>query len=219
KQFKPNYFVKFLRKAFFYLFAAPIIYLYIKITLNTKYIDRYKARPIKKSKRGGIVVVNHVHNLDAPMSAHVTWPKKEIYTTLPENLTNRKYGFLVKLLDGVPIPTTVSETKIFFYILAKEMRKGKLIHFYPEGHLIKECDHLRPFKNGAFTLAADNDSPILPIVIKFVKKEKGFRKRKTLVITGDPIYPNANLRKRDLARQLKEEAFNQMNEMLNKDYD
>ena len=219
KQFKPNYFVKFLRKAFFYLFVAPIIYLYIKITLNTKYIDRYKARPIKKSKRGGIVVVNHVHNLDTPMSAHVTWPKKEIYTTLPENLTNRKYGFLVKLLDGVPIPTTVSETKIFFYILAKEMRKGKLIHFYPEGHLIKECDHLRPFKNGAFTLAADNDSPILPIVIKSVKKEKGFRKRKTLVITGDPIYPNANLRKRDLARQLKEEAFNQMNEMLNKDYD
>lgn len=218
KQFKPNYVSRFLRKAFFYLFVAPVLYLYIKVYLNTKYIDRSKAKPIRKSKRGGVVVVNHVHNLDAPMTAHVTWPKKEIYTTLPDNLVDKRFGFLVRILGGVPIPTTVSETKIFFYILAKEMRRGKLIHFYPEGHLEKECSYLRPFKNGAFTLAADNDSPILPIVIKFIKKDKGFRKRKTLIITGDPIYPNANIKKRDLAQQLKEETFNQMEEMLNKEY-
>ena len=218
KKLKPNYFVIFLRKLFFYLFAAPTLYLYIKITLNTKYIDRSKAKPIRTSKRGGVVVVNHVHNLDAPMTAHVTWPKKEIYTTIPNNLTNRKFGFLVKMLDGIPIPTSVSESRIFFYILAKEMRKGKLIHFYPEGHLIHKCDHIRPFKNGAFTLAADNDSPILPIIVKFIKKKKGLRKHATLIITGDPIYPNPNVKKRDLALQLKEAAYNRMVEMLDKDY-
>ncbi len=218
KQLKPNLFKMFWRKLFFYLFVAPVLYLYIKISLNTKFIDRHKAKPIRKSKQGGIVVVNHVHNLDAPMTAHVTWPKKEIYTTLPDNLKSRKFGFLVKILGGVPIPTTISETKMFFYIMAKEMRKGKLIHFYPEGHLLYKHETLRDFKNGAFTLSADNDSPILPIVIKFVEKKKGLRKRATLIITGDPIYPNPNIKKRDLAIQLKEEAHKQMTEMLAKEY-
>lgn len=218
KRLKPNYFSIFVRRLFFYLFVAPVLYLALKISLNTKYVDRKKAKPIRRSKKGGVVVVNHVHNFDAPMTAHVTWPKKEIYTTLPDNLANPKFGFLVKLLDGVPIPQSLSESKIFFYILAKEMRRRKLIHFYPEGHLIHKCDEIRPFKNGAFMLAADNDAPILPIVIKFVKKEKGFRKHETLIITGDPIYPNPNVKKRDLAIDLKEKTFNQMVEMLSKDY-
>src|SRR5690606_14884870 len=140
----------------YYLFALPLLFLYMKFILNVKYIGRKNFREIKG---GAVVISNHVHVLDSAMNSLAAFPKRPIMTAMKANFEKPIAGFFVNLLGAVPVPGNMLETQLFFQTLGNEARRGRYVHIYPEGELIDKDKEIREFKRGAFHLAVESGVP------------------------------------------------------------
>lgn len=195
---------------FFYYLVVPILMVYNKIHLKVKIKNK---KNLKQIKGGAVLVSNHVHTLDSVMLGIAAFPKKVVFTGMKENFEKPVIGQLVRALGSVPTPETILENRIFFNELSKQVRKGKYIHFFPEGELIKEDEKLRNFKKGAFKLAVDSSVPIIPIRINFQDKE-GRKKKKIILNVGKPMFPDYSLNSKNALEKLKIETEEAMNKLI-----
>ncbi len=198
--------------AVYYFIAIPILSLYLFLFKGVRIRNRKNIRYIKG---GAIMVSNHVDNLDSVMNALSAFPRKPIFTSIKDNFNLPVAGKFVSILGTTPIPETPNEIKVFFHELSKQIRKGRIVHFFPEGELIKKDDEIRAFKKGAFLLAEETNSPVIPVGIKFEKRKSEKKipfigKSKIVVSIGKPIYPDIFQYKRESINQLRDEAFNEM---------
>ncbi|HHW46889.1 MAG TPA: glycosyltransferase [Clostridiales bacterium] len=181
---------KIFTQIFYKGIAAPLLFIWTRVFLGAKVKGTKNLRGLS----GGIVTVcNHVHLLDSAVVALAFYPRKVVFTTIPENLNTLWPGTIVNILGGVAIPDNLNDLKVFFDEMELLLLKGRVIHFFPEGDLKPYDTDLRSFKKGAFYLAAKARVPVVPMSISF-RKPKGLRKlfRKkplpTLHIL-EPIYP------------------------------
>lgn len=198
---------------FYYSFAMPLLLIYFMIFRGLRIKGR---KNLKNIKGGAVFISNHVHKLDSVMGGITMFPKKPIFTSIPENFKAPIYGPIVNALGASPIPITPLEVKVFMHQLKVKLINGRYVHFFPEGELITKSENVREFKRGAFMLAAEAKVPIVPIKVNFAPK-KGlltypfFLKDKIYISVGEPIYPNIFLSKRESIANLQEEAFKAMN--------
>ncbi len=198
----------------YYLIALPLLTIYLRLFRGIKIQNR---KNIKAVKKGGVMISNHVHTLDSAMNAITVFPKKPVFTSIKSNFELPVAGKLVSILGSTPVPETPSEMKIFFYELSKQVRKGRIVHFFPEGELIKGDDKIRALKRGAFMLAEETMSPILPVGISFHEKRSVFPlfiKDRILINVGSPIYPDTLKLKKDSIEQLSNESQDAMNQLI-----
>lgn len=190
---KSNYHRGFLFKFFTRLFqtviASPILMLWTRFVLGVKVYGRKNLRGLK----GALTVCNHVHLLDSALVGLAFFPRRVIFTTIPQNVKTLWPGKLVRVLGGVAIPESIMELKTFFEEMEFLLMKNHIVHFFPEGELKPYDTSLRDFKKGAFHLAAQARVPIVPMSITF-ESPKGLIKiiRKKPVMRlhiGKPIYP------------------------------
>ncbi len=218
KKIVPSRWRRFLSFLFYYAIAIPVFWIYLFLIRGVKIKGKQNLKMIKKNKKGSVVITNHVHHLDSVMTAFAIFPRRAIYTALPENTENKFFGFLVRGLGGRPIPTTPTETKIFFINLKNQITKGKHVHFFPEGELTTKAEEIAPFKRGAFVLAEEAKVPVLPVKIKFEQKKNKFRfpfffKERIIVEIGEPIKPNIYLTKRQSSIDMQDRAYEAMNKL------
>ncbi|MCX7656602.1 MAG: glycosyltransferase [Treponemataceae bacterium] len=203
---------------FYYLVAIPLLWLYCTFVLRVRFHNRKVIRRLLLRREGAVTIANHVHTLDSAMVGLATFPRKPIFTSLPANFNLPVAGFLVNILGSVPIPSTITENGIFFYELSRRLRRGRYVHFYPEGELVQFDENLRPFKRGAFQLAVDAQVPIIPIGISFKKGKPGFLgfffRRQIHVRIGDPLYPDVHLQRRDALEDLGKRAWHAMETLV-----
>lgn len=214
KQLKHSWIKRVTSFMIYYGIALPILTIYLRIFRGVKIKNR---KNIKIVDGGAIMVSNHVHTLDSVMNAITVFPKKPIFTSIKANFKLPVAGKLVNILGSMPVPETPSEMKVFFYELSKQVRKGRIVHFFPEGELIKEDRKLRDFKRGAFMLAEETSSPILPVGISFHDKTSVFPlfgKNRILINVGKPIYPDALKLKRESIHTLYEQSYHTMDELI-----
>jgi 1-acyl-sn-glycerol-3-phosphate acyltransferase len=145
-------------------------------------------------RTGGFVTVcNHVHPLDSVLVAITAFPRRLVFTSLPMNLQNRGYGWIVRLLGGVAVPTTAAQLPRFFAELELFLAKGRGVHFFPEGELSPYDTGLRDFKRGAFHLAAQARVPIVPMSVRFTPPTGVWRllrrKPRMVMVIGEPVDP------------------------------
>jgi 1-acyl-sn-glycerol-3-phosphate acyltransferase len=192
---------------FYYVMAIPLLWLYCAFVFRLRIQNRSILRRVSK-KGGAVLVANHVHPLDSAMIGLSVFPKKPIFTSIPDNFKQPITGFLVNALGSVPIPTNLTEGRIFFYELSRLLRNHRFIHVFPEGELVRFDDTLRPFKRGAFQLAVDAAVPIVPIRIRFKKRKRGILRfllgHSILMKIGQPQYPDPQLLEREATRDLME---------------
>lgn len=158
---------------FYYLVAIPLLWLYCTFVLRMRIKNRKILRKVWR-KNGAVIVANHVHTLDSAMIGLAAFLKKPVFTSIPSNFKLPVAGFLVNALGSVPIPTTLTEGRIFFYELSRLLRHRRFIHVFPEGELVRFDETLRPFKRGAFQLAVEAAVPVVPVRIVFKKRKWGF---------------------------------------------
>lgn len=157
-----------------------IIFLGILVMPWNIIVNGYKIKGKKnyrKIKKGGAVLIsNHVHPGDAFFTGWVLMNERVWVTTLQSNL-GLPYGFgkFLRLMGCAPLPEKKNLLVNFRNEFKVEIEKKRKILVYPEAALIPFCDHLRPFKKGAFRLATLCDAPILPIVYTY-RKPKGLRR-------------------------------------------
>ncbi|MCL2540600.1 MAG: glycosyltransferase [Firmicutes bacterium] len=202
-----------LKKAYsvvvYYGIMLPVLYIANRLALGLKIKGR---KNLELLKGGAVTVSNHVHVLDSSMAAIALWPKKALFTTLPTT------GRVTKMLGGVPVPTTPSESSVFYYELSKRVASKKVVHFYPEGSLSEYSSDLREFKRGAFHLAVLSNAPVLPLLICYREPKGIFKlyKKKRPCITikiGKPVYPNTKLLQKDSLEDLQVRVTKAMTEM------
>jgi 1-acyl-sn-glycerol-3-phosphate acyltransferase len=194
---------------FYFVLAIPLLNVFNRCFFGLKIKKDPKA--LKKIKNtGAVTICNHVHEMDATLCA-VSFPFRRLtYVSQPSNFSLGLAGIFVDILGSVPSPSSPKEIQAFMYTLSKHLRKGRLVHFYPEGVRSNYASGLREFQRGPFYLAIDAQVPVLPMkvvyrppdgILRFIKKKPCF----TMVI-GEPLYPNPLLLNNDAVSDLKKRA-------------
>lgn len=156
----------------YYGIAYPILKFLLKIVYDLKIEGKEN---LENVKNGAVSVSNHVLFLDCAMLGLAYGKRKVYYTTQEESFKIPFVRKLIKYLRAVPIPKSINNRKYFIKEMDETLKKGNIVHFYPEAALWPYCDRIRKFKNGAFDLAVRNGVPIIPIVFTF-REPTGYRK-------------------------------------------
>lgn len=205
-----NLFFGFFSNLLYYLIALPILSVFNKIAYGIKVKGRKNLKQLKST--GAITICNHVHEMDGTFVAMALFPNRTLYTSLPQNLKRPIAGFFVRTFGGVPVPTTMQENSVFFYVLSKRLNAGKFVHFYPEGHLTRYREELLPFKKGAFHLAVTANAPVVPMRIIYRRRKKNDKPKMTIIVSK-PIYPDFTLLKKDAVQKLADDAKKVMEDL------
>ncbi len=177
---------------FFATLVSPII-LFVKHGLIIK-----GRRNLRNIKGGAISISNHILPMDSVMIGQALYPKQVMFHTLEDNMKLPFIRHLIKFLGGMPIPTGIKAKTGYVKATEQFLKKGRIMHIFPEASLWPYYKKIRSFKSGAFHLAVKNNVPIIPISINF-RQERGLYKLLTLddeLVTlhiGKPIYPNLDL--------------------------
>ncbi|MEA4969323.1 MAG: glycosyltransferase [Candidatus Pelethousia sp.] len=173
----------------------------------------------KKVKGGAVTVMNHIHPMDCTMVKLAVFPRRIYFTSLRRNLELPFVGWLIKLCGALPLPLDMKEMVWFQKQLKHGIHRGDLVHYYPEGLLIRHHEELRDFHTGAFFTAVYSGCPVIPMVITYLYPRGLWRlaggKRRMLLSIGDPQYPNGALSHKEAVQELSErtrEAMRQMKE-------
>jgi 1-acyl-sn-glycerol-3-phosphate acyltransferase len=189
----------FFRKASawgFYL-VIPIAFLANYMMFFTRYKNRFKLDGIRKA----ITVSNHTTFLDPVKIAALVLPRMINQTLLEATVEFPFLGTFTRILGGVPIPRGAAGHKKILEICDRAFKYRRYLHFYPEGECFLYNQEIRPFKPGAFIIAAELDIPVIPLVTVFSQglfRPWSFLGRslpfETLVIL-DPVYPSRYIRR------------------------
>ncbi|NLY43365.1 MAG: glycosyltransferase [Clostridiaceae bacterium] len=196
-------FFRLFSRLFQMVIAYPLLLFWTRFVLGVKVNGRKNLRGLKSA----LTVCNHVHLLDSALIGLAFFPRRVIFTTIPQNLETLWPGKIVRVLGGFAIPDSIMELKTFFDEMEFLLMKNYIVHFFPEGELKPYDTSLRDFKKGAFYLAAQAQVPIVPMLITF-EPPKGLMKiirRKPVMRLhiGKPIYPIATDREIDSELRMK----------------
>ncbi len=159
---------------------------------------------------GAVTVCNHVHMLDCTMAGLCFPFRRQYFLTLKSNLEIPLLRHIVRALGGMPIAETVSGQREMAVAIQDVLRKGQILHIYPERVLYPFYDQgLRPFHRGAFTIASRQSVPVLPMVVTFHQPsglQRLVRRKPCPHLTLlPPIYPDSSQPPRaDAARMLEQ---------------
>jgi 1-acyl-sn-glycerol-3-phosphate acyltransferase len=80
--------------------------------------------------------------------------------------------------------------------IGRVLQKGRSVFFFPEGTFAKATG-LRPFKLGAFKIAAESGRPVVPLALlgtrRWLRDKTWLPRRSDLeVVVGQPIHPDSS---------------------------
>jgi 1-acyl-sn-glycerol-3-phosphate acyltransferase len=151
-------------------------------------LDPYAFRGLPETGPG-IIVMNHINFLEAPLLASFLFPRPLAALTKKENLEIPGYGYLGKLWNAIPIDRGAVDTESFKHCL-DWMESGGILGLAPEGTRSRN-GVLGRGKPGVAMLAYRAGVPIWPIAHwggeLFWSRLKAFKKTPLSVQTGVPF--------------------------------
>jgi 1-acyl-sn-glycerol-3-phosphate acyltransferase len=192
----------FIRTDFKYLFFSHIAYtlfywglaiLFFRVLGSHRFQGRKNIRPLRK--KGFITVANHCHLFDTVLTGAAVSTRRPWFASVQRNFEAPYYRKMFRILRGFPIPDGVFGLRKIMKPVVSAVKRGRIVHLFPEEelwHLYQGVDY---FQKGAFYLAHQANCPVVPIVHMF-KPRKFFGKVLSpgiLSITsriGAPIYPD-----------------------------
>lgn len=215
-KYKKNIFIEVWQFFFYYFLAKPLFLIYGKIFLGIKV---YNKQNLKGIKGGAITVSNHVHYLDFSIATNfIGGFKRSHIISNKENFNVPFAGKLAAAYGVMPLPDTIKSQINFYKQVNTYLKQGRYIHLFPEASMWPYYNKLRPFKQGAFHFASQNNLPIIPYVLTF-RESKGLeriiRKRPRInVYICKLIYPNKTLSLKQQNADLQEKTKQEMEMVL-----
>lgn len=176
--------------------------------------------PIRVEKRGDfpfnqsyIIVANHHSYVDIPL-LHVVFFFKDIRFIGKKELANIPiWGWIYRRLHIIVDRSRAEAGAAALKYALQKLNQGSSIVIFPEGTTRKkEGQLLLPFKDGAFALSAETQTPILPVAIIGTKKMLDLQKRgliiqptKLRVVIFPPVSPPQN--KSEAIKKIKNEIY------------
>ncbi|MFQ5746890.1 MAG: lysophospholipid acyltransferase family protein [Gemmatimonadota bacterium] len=137
-----------------------------------------------------VVVCNHESLADPILVGSLPWEMK--WLSKAANLRIPFVGWLMRLVGDEGVRRGDPESRAAAYARLREwLRRGVSVIVFPEGTR-SETDELLPFRNGAFRLAIETGTPVLPLAISGTRDSirKGslvFRRSDISLVILDPI--------------------------------
>lgn len=168
---------------------------------------------------GAVITCNHFHPYDSFIMQKVfdaSKRKGRMYRIIREgNYTAFPgfYGMLMRHCDTLPLSSDPATMKLFLKATKAALDEKNCLLIYAEQSLWWNYRKPKPFKNGAFEIAARRGVPVVPCFITFVDTDRigddGFPILSYTPHIGAPIYPDPALSKREAAEsmRLQNEAF------------
>ena len=187
-------------------------------------IKEYKGvENIKAVKDGAVITCNHFNPFD---SFAITLAfeegklnkyklhKKRMYRVIREgNYTGFPgfYGFLMRHCYTLPLSSNFKTMEKFITSVDAVLQKGHFLLVYPEQGMWWNYKKPRPLQKGAFTFAARNNKPVLPVFITMedsnVLDEDGFYVQEYTVHFCEPIYPDPEKKRAVNAREMMDKNY------------
>jgi 1-acyl-sn-glycerol-3-phosphate acyltransferase len=172
-----------MKESILYKLLRPIAKLYVKVLIRPTY---YGLENIPK-EGASLLVGTHLNTTDSLLLMSTTrrpihfLAKKELWE-FPKVLIMGHMG-LIKVDRNNKSPQSLIEAR-------KYLEDDKVVLIFPEGTLEKDDKKILPMKIGAFKLAYDTNTPIIPFAIKGTYYKKGLS-----IKFGKPYYVSSDLDK------------------------
>ena len=173
---------------------------------------------VSSVKEGAFVTCNHFNIKDNYVVYKVLKPflkrKKRLYKVIKEgNYTNFKGVVRILMRHGntLPLSSSLETMKKFYSGMETLLGRGDKILIYPEQAMWWNYRKPRPFKLGAFKMAAKFSAPIIPMFITMkdtdILDDDGFFVQEYYVHIFPAIYPDKNLSINENAKIMAEKNY------------
>ena len=170
----------YMNESLLYRIVRPLVSIYVKLFYRPTYIGLDN---IPKDNKV-LLVGTHTSTRDGFLLMSAT--KRPIHFLAKQELWKFPTGIIIKNLGLIPVNRSVKDSSSL--VKAKEyLDNDKVVLIFPEGTTEKEYGKLLPFKMGAFKLAKDTNTPIIPFAISghYYKKDLKIVFGKEIIIKDD----------------------------------
>ncbi len=200
----------------FVVYAAvlAVVMVYNKLVFGL----RVKGKEVLSSIRGGFFLIsNHTLYLDPGIVAHAIFPRRTYFSALEETFDLPVLGGFIRLLGAFPLPHQSTIPRILPAI-EWALRRGRCVHFFPEGELTHYRKVPAEFHNGVFYLAGRLNVPVVPVTLivqkrRILEHTLGRPFVKVTVEIGEPLFPvhyRTDAGRRRAARRMATDARERM---------
>ncbi|MBQ3018412.1 MAG: 1-acyl-sn-glycerol-3-phosphate acyltransferase [Clostridia bacterium] len=178
---------------------------------------------------GAVITCNHFNAMDS-FAMHWVYlkskqKKRKLYRVIREgNYTSFPgfFGFLMRNFYTLPLSSNHKTMKKFMTATNELLQTGHFVLVYPEQSMWWNYRKPKPLKPGAFSFAAKNGVPVLPIFISMrdsnVLGPDGFFVQEYKMHIGKPIYPDTEKGARENIDIMLKENERVWQEMYEREY-
>ena len=182
-------------------------------------IKEYKGiENLEKVADGAVITCNHFNAFDS-FAIQLAFEqgklkKKKMYRVIREgNYTGFPgfYGVLMRHCNTLPLSSIFKTMEKFIAAVDRVLEKNQFVLVYPEQGMWWNYRKPRPLQKGAFTFAARNNKPVLPVFITMedsdVLDDDGFYVQEYTVHFCEPIYPDSNKKRAQNACEMRDKNY------------
>lgn len=182
-------------------------------------IKEYKGiENLEKVADGAVITCNHFNAFDS-FAIQLAFEqgklkKKKLYRVIREgNYTGFPgfYGVLMRHCNTLPLSSNFKTMEKFIAAVDRVLEKNQFVLVYPEQGMWWNYRKPRPLQKGAFTFAARNNKPVLPVFITMedsdVLDDDGFYVQEYTVHFCEPIYPDLNKKRAQNACEMRDKNY------------
>ena len=183
---------------------------------------------IQNRDKGMVLTCNHFNAFDNFAVYKVIEPylhKKQLWKVIREgNYTSFPgvYGLFFKNCNTLPLSSRFSCMKKFMDAVDTLLKRGEKVLVYAEQGMWWNYRKPRPMTIGAFTFAAKNNAPVLPMFITMEDSDRldqdGFPIQEYTVHISEPIYPSPELSAKEKAEMLRRKNYEVWKSIYEKTY-
>ena len=191
------------------ILLLPIVKLLVLILYHPKYVN--KKQVISKVKKGPYFIYsNHVLPLDPLIPPSINSSKLCLIAASADTFSmNKVLSWLVRALGAFPVPNSPKMYYNYVDFIHYEVERKHRVLMYPEAHIWPYCNFIRHFTSTSFKYPVYDNVPIITMTTCFTKKKYGKKPKLTIYFDG-PFYPDQNMKQVDAIENLKDQAFNAM---------
>lgn len=179
-----------------------------KCCLKTRVFGRKNLKGLKAA----VLTCNHVAKFDCLAVKHGAKGHKTYVVAAPFNNMKGFLGEMMRAGDMLPMNTTMHGTVAFNKMVEEVIKvKKSFLLIYPEASMWWHYEKPRPYKDGAFYIAAKYGVPVVPQFITY--RDSGKKDGEGIPIyyfdlhICEPVYPKEEFSKSENIEYLKNSAF------------
>lgn len=182
-------------------------------------IKEYKGiENLEKVADGAVITCNHFNAFDS-FAIQLAFEqgklkKKKMYRVIREgNYTGFPgfYGVLMRHCNTLPLSSNFKTMEKFIAAVDRVLEKNQFVLVYPEQGMWWNYRKPRPLQKGAFTFAARNNKPVLPVFITMedsdVLDDDVFYVQEYTVHFCEPIYPDPNKKRAQNSCEMRDKNY------------